>query len=190
MSLTDNELPPAAPDLHVVPHKRVHASRDRADSDLRGEVSPVTWDQKRLAAFLRFYYHHQAKYDDAIKDEAPEVVAQQILSATPYTFEFGNFSGLGVFYPIRPGNEAQAHIFLWDPMYYRRPALLRAVMRHAVKKWDLRRLTGLIPANRTLALRTARSCGFQEEGRMRHGVVYNGVPHDMVVMGLLREELF
>lgn len=67
--------------------------------------------------------------------------------------------------------------------WLRRPFLL-ASFAHPFVQWDLRRVTGLVPAKNTAALRFDLHLGFQREGLIRHALPDD----DIIVLGLLREE--
>ncbi len=45
-------------------------------------------------------------------------------------------------------------------------------------------------ADRTSAIRTYEKVGFQREGATRSAVLRDGVRHDVIVMGILRDEWY
>ena len=62
-------------------------------------------------------------------------------------------------------------------------AFLRAAFAHPFVQWDLRRVTGLVPAKNTAALRFDLHLGFEREGLIRHALPDD----DIIVLGMLRE---
>jgi RimJ/RimL family protein N-acetyltransferase len=63
-------------------------------------------------------------------------------------------------------------------------AFLIAAFMHPFVQWDLRRVTGLVPAKNKKALRFDLHLGFKQEGYLR-----NALPDDdIIVLGMLREE--
>ena len=59
-----------------------------------------------------------------------------------------------------------------------------AAFMHPFVQWKLRRVTGLVPAKNTKALRFDLHLGFVREGYLR-----NALPDDdIIVLGMLREE--
>lgn len=63
-------------------------------------------------------------------------------------------------------------------------AFLSVVFAHPFLQWRLRRVTGLVPARNTRALRFDIKLGFAYEGRCRHALPDD----DIIVLGLLREQ--
>ena len=54
---------------------------------------------------------------------------------------------------------------------------------HPFAQWGLRRVTGLVPAKNTDALRFDLHLGFKQEGYLRHALPDD----DLVLLGMLRE---
>lgn len=140
--------------------------------------------EKTLSAL----YSYGLKYDNCVLPGFPQSNIQGLLSNTPFTFSLGR-GGVLYFAPMVPGLGGVAHIFVWDPMYFRRQALIRAVLRYSFKKWDLQRISATIPTRNTLAIRYAQSIGFKREGTMRRAVLYNGGADDSALLGILPEEV-
>lgn len=65
-----------------------------------------------------------------------------------------------------------------------RRAFLAASFAHPFRQWNLRRVTGLVPAKNTAALRFDLHLGFKQEGIIRHALPDD----DIIVLGLLRED--
>lgn len=66
--------------------------------------------------------------------------------------------------------------------WMRRP-FLRASFWHPFVQWEMRRLTGLVPASNAAALRFDLHLGFVQEGLIRHALPDD----DIIVVGMLRE---
>lgn len=65
---------------------------------------------------------------------------------------------------------------------------LRLILRYAFTELNLFRVGLDVIANNTRALRAYEQAGFQREGAMRCAVLRNGQRHDLVLMGILRDE--
>ena len=68
------------------------------------------------------------------------------------------------------------------PHWLNRGFLVAAFM-HPFVQWKLRRVTGLVPAKNTQALRFDLHLGFEREGYLRHALPDD----DLVLLGMLRE---
>ena len=64
-----------------------------------------------------------------------------------------------------------------------RRAFLETCFMHPFAQWGLRRVTGLVPAKNTDALRFDLHLGFKQEGYLRHALPDD----DLVLLGMLRE---
>lgn len=63
-------------------------------------------------------------------------------------------------------------------------SFLRASFLHPFVQWDLRRVTGLVPARNEAALRFDLHLGFVREGVVRHALPDD----DIILLGMLRED--
>lgn len=70
-----------------------------------------------------------------------------------------------------------------NPHWLRRPFLTAAFM-HPFVQWKLKRVTGLVPAKNTAALRFDLHLGFVKEGYLRKALPDD----DLILLGMLREE--
>ena len=64
----------------------------------------------------------------------------------------------------------------------------RLACRHAFQTLGLRRVFLRVLADNTAAVRSYEKAGFRFEGRLRRHVCLDGTFHDLILMGLLREE--
>jgi RimJ/RimL family protein N-acetyltransferase len=126
-------------------------------------------------------------FHDALRD--PHFIAASLVASTETMYELGEWGGVVFFNPMIPGVDAHLHTYVWDPIFFRRPALARAILRDAMNRWDLPRVSTTHPVRHTLATRIAQKVGFQIEGRLRNALVYNGVEEDSLVLGILRSEV-
>ncbi len=66
---------------------------------------------------------------------------------------------------------------------------VRTLTRFAFEDLDLHRLWARILANNSASLRVfIEKCGWHQEGRLRQAAFRDGAYHDVVIVGLLREE--
>lgn len=68
------------------------------------------------------------------------------------------------------------------PHWLRRSFLVAAFM-HPFVQWNLRRVTGLVPAKNAAALRFDLHLGFVQEGHLRHALQDD----DLIILGMLKE---
>lgn len=65
----------------------------------------------------------------------------------------------------------------------------RALMRFAFEQYNLHRITLYVHAFNERAIRAYEKCGFRHEGRLREAYYLDGEYKDVLVMGLLREDI-
>ena len=92
---------------------------------------------------------------------------------------------------VAPRKTAMVHIVSRekniDPVAYRK--LLRELLDWAFRTFHLKRLTGMIGVENTLARNLSKKLGFTEEGVLKSWVVdQKGRTHDIVISRLLWEE--
>ena len=86
---------------------------------------------------------------------------------------------------------AELAVWIGDKAYRQRGCGTDAMclaLNYAFKLLGLHRVIYLAAAPNVAALNAYRKVGFQVEGRMRQALYRDGQYHDMVVLGLLREE--
>jgi hypothetical protein len=66
---------------------------------------------------------------------------------------------------------------------------LRQTVKEIMAENDLPRLVVYVPAPLTAVTRAAKDIGFKQEGRLRRATIFNGKATDLVVLGILFEEL-
>lgn len=69
------------------------------------------------------------------------------------------------------------------PHWFRRQFLIASFM-HPFVQWDLQRITGLVPAKNTRALKFDLHLGFKQEGVIRRALQDD----DIIILGMLRSE--
>jgi RimJ/RimL family protein N-acetyltransferase len=65
----------------------------------------------------------------------------------------------------------------------------RLALRWAFEKWELRRATAMHSVKNRAATLAALRIGFKREGTMRDAMVFDNEFHDVVVLGIVREEV-
>lgn len=65
---------------------------------------------------------------------------------------------------------------------------MRLILRYAFAEVNLHRLSALVSEDNPAALHLFRKFGFVEEVRRRKAIQRNGAAHDLLLMGLLRQE--
>lgn len=129
-----------------------------------------------------------AYYQQVATGSANDLVLAIVLNDR--NLHVGNISLLGIDWVSR---QAEFAILLGDRNYWGKGVSKEAaglLARHAFSSLNLRRLwCGTSAANLPM-LALARALGMREEGRQRQAFYKNGVYHDIVLLGALREEFF
>lgn len=98
---------------------------------------------------------------------------------------------VGIIYldEIAPGNCANLHITFWDRRFRGRESLVRHMLSYMMEKFDLHRISVLIPDNSRPANRYIPRVGFRREGVLREAFLYKGKWIDVNSYGILRSEV-
>lgn len=136
--------------------------------------NPVVFTEEIEGDFERFF--------DVITD--PRTVWFEIFD------EFSN-STIGTYSlsDVFPGYEATGHFAYWDRIAAGRSRLTWKMMRLAFEKYNLNRMTAEIPAYQSGTIRAAEALGLRREGVKRQAARRHGKWVDVVILGILRDEL-
>ncbi len=77
--------------------------------------------------------------------------------------------------------------FAWGQGYMREAA--NAILHWAFENMHIHRIEALIHPENHASLKLARQLGFQSEGRLRETAYWDNTHHDMLQLGLLRQDL-
>jgi hypothetical protein len=91
---------------------------------------------------------------------------------------------------ITPGANCEVYLNFWDSRFKGRQEECKMALRWLFYHFKLKRATSIIPKPSRVAIRFAKSVGFQEEGILRSSFLYKGRYLDSVVLGILKEEVF
>ena len=126
--------------------------------------------------------------DDRLRGRG-DLFVLSMFHGTAYV-KLGNF-GIASACNVVPNGDATVHFVIWDrsqPLEVVRTC--KEALRLAFDQYNLHRVTTTIAEQNSDSLRVARLLGFQEEGRLRQAFLFKGQFHDMIVLGVLRSDLF
>jgi RimJ/RimL family protein N-acetyltransferase len=87
-------------------------------------------------------------------------------------------------------NDALVHYSFFDGRFKGRTELVKEMLRYVFNKYGFVRLTGIVPVRAVPVWAFGKKVGFSEEGRKRKAVMYKGEWNDVLILGILREEVF
>lgn len=98
---------------------------------------------------------------------------------------------VGIFYitNIFPCEECDVHYTFFDRLHKGRVPLVKKMLEFLFLKYDFHRVNASIPAYAEGAHQYARDCGFVQEGRKRNSAKWKGNRFDIILYGLLRQEV-
>jgi hypothetical protein len=106
-------------------------------------------------------------------------------------FDEISFTPVGVYCisGLIPGYELTGHFAFWDRIASGRERLTWRLMKLFFDRFSLRRMNAEIPAYQSGTLRACESLGFVREGVKRKAVRRKGTWNDLILFGILQEEL-
>jgi len=99
---------------------------------------------------------------------------------------------VGVFYmtKIQPGKDAEVHYTFFDRRQNGRVNLVKEMMKYVFQKYAFRRLSVEIPMYASAhTFHFVTALGFKREGRRRSATWHNDAWFDVMLFGLLREDI-
>jgi RimJ/RimL family protein N-acetyltransferase len=138
-----------------------------------------------------------ARYPYSLGDEARWLEGLEANAFVPGVYlsieaKDGRHIGLCELRNTRPENrKAELAITIGEKDYWNRgygTDAVRTIVRFAFETMNLHRVWLTTLVYNTRAIACYKTCGFQEEGRLREEVLKHGRRHDYVIMGILRED--
>jgi len=125
-------------------------------------------------------------FDDRTRNH-PEFFVASMFNGTQWV-KMGD-KGLASVENIMPGASATVHVLFWDKSEpHTLVSMVKETLDQVFKIYGLVRVSSFFGDFNQDAIRLTQLLGFKEEGRLRKGVLYNNQFHDMILMGLLRED--
>ena len=115
----------------------------------------------------------------------------------PMTIEIEETDGwipignLGIFEIHKTAHNAEMGIMIGNKAYWNKgfgTKAIKLLLKHCFNTLNLHRVFLRVFANNPRAIRCYEKVGFVHEGRMREAVFQGGAYHDMLIMGVLRDE--
>ena len=127
-------------------------------------------------------------FDDITKGNY-EHFLQVLLNRRSLVYELGDEIGIAAATDVIPGLNANFHLVMLDRKLAGREPLIMQVVREMFDKLQLRRLTVSFPHDRATTKKLFERMGFRREGRLRNAFPYDNELKDLIIYGLLKEEL-
>lgn len=127
-------------------------------------------------------------FDDITKGDFNSYL-RVLLDRRSLVYELGNEVGIAAATEVVPGINANFHLVMLDRKLAGRESLIMWVIRDIFDKLALRRLTVAFPHDRATTKKLYERLGFRREGRLRSFFPYENELKDLLVYGILKEEL-
>ena len=124
-------------------------------------------------------------------------VAEQSASSQTYSFAIETLAdgkyigGCGVNSIDWKNSAVEVGIFIGDKSFWNQgygTDAMRVLLRFIFEQMNINKVKLNVFSFNQRALRMYQKCGFKEEGRLRQELFRDGEYHDIILMGLLREE--
>jgi RimJ/RimL family protein N-acetyltransferase len=136
-------------------------------------------------------------YPLTLSDEEKWVAEQSANSQTTYSFAIETLAdgkyigGCGINSINWKNSTAEVGIFIGDKAFWNQgygTDAMRVLLRFIFDQMNINKVKLNVFSFNLRALRMYQKCGFKEEGRLRQELFRDGKYHDIILMGLLREE--
>ncbi len=126
-----------------------------------------------------------AKFIDVVMRQGPDGI-----EPTGLFWIVDDFVGMFYLTHIIPEEQADVHYSFFDRRHRGRLHLVKEMLKYGFKRYGFVRLNVWIPVYATKqAFEFVSQLGFKDEGKKRKGAYYKGKWFDVVLFGLLREEV-
>jgi len=170
------------------------------EGDIQREISPLEftpdtlkefWEKARVYRTL-FNQEIRKNYDVFLNLILRRGLTEDSIEPTGLFWRVDpNFVGVFYMTNITPEQDAQAHYTFFDGRHRGRVDLCKQMLGYVFNRYNLRRLTVEIPLYATEKTHNfvSKSLGFRKEGRKRKAILFDNEWFDVIVYGLLREEV-
>lgn len=145
-----------------------------------------------LAAITELWERFSAirgMFDDDRKDR-PDIFVTNLKRRDSLWLERTDGNGILYLLDIKENLSATAHFVYWDRKLSGREDFTMGCLKWAVERLNLEKVTLYLPHFATAAIRFATRLGFRKEGQIRRWARADGELYDIVVLGMVQEEVF
>jgi len=128
-------------------------------------------------------------FDDFHRNN-PSLFLQLLTSKDTAWFERTDGNGILYLTSIIPRLSATAHIVYWDKRLRGKEEFTLNALKWVFQKFDLKKINLYLPEYASIAQHFAKKLGFQKEGQIRRWSLSKGKPFDIIVYGMIPEEVF
>jgi hypothetical protein len=167
------------------------------DDGVEYTIQPFNWDVDKACHYyplIKGFGIHSDDIPDSVEGFLTYVVAArslwfEVLNDKGENVGFIYLSDLLKSFTENRYINATFHAITWDAKAAPRRVIAGKFIRKIFEVLRLHRLTAMIPAKFTGAIRTAKKLGFKDEGRLRAFRRYNNVWFDVIVLSILESEV-
>lgn len=121
--------------------------------------------------------------------ESYEIFCAQLFDLKTVILEIPDMRAIYYMTGITPNGNADVTLIVFDKKLLGQRELYLQMIQKMMLEFNLRRVTAMVPDWNKIAQNLASKIGFTLEGVLRNWGQSNGVPNDVLLYGLLREEL-
>lgn len=150
---------------------------------------PLALSKEKFATLWERVREFPVAFDDVTHGD-PDYFMGILHERNCLFFEVGNMDGLVMFSAAQPGMHAILNFVFYDRQLKGKELTLLEVIRHVFDMLQLRKLIAYVPADRQTIASALRRVGFKVEGHLREAMLKDNKPLDVLMLGLLRREVF
>lgn len=173
------------------------AKCDEPEGEVIRHVRLMKMTRENLRTFWEKSKQHKTLFSQEIRDDFEKFVnvifSQQgkDLELSGLFWVVDNFVGVFYMTEIRVPFDAMTHYTFFDGRHRGRTNLVKQMLRYLFKTYKFRRLSTEVPlyAKQQTHNFVQKSLGFKHEGRKRKACLFDGEWFDVILYGILREEV-
>lgn len=151
------------------------------------------FDSKKIGQMWAEFKEHDVLFMDEIKGD-PEAFIDIMMNPRSVWLEVFSLEnelpiGVASLSGVIPGFDASGHFVFWDGRGRGREPLTMKIAHWFFVRYNLHRISAMIPENQKGTIRFTQRLGFKREGVKREGTIRKDNWIDLAQFGLLRSEL-
>ena len=167
----------------------LHTSSSPTDHTGQLSWKPLVLTREKIASLWEKFKQFPVMFDDLTKGDY-NLYINALMSPNSLFYEIGDEVGIAAATNINLRVDAVVHLIMFDRRLRGREEVILEILDDVFTRGRLARVTAAFPANRTTTRKLVERLGFAHEGTLRNGMLIDGLYEDVIIYGLLREEMY
>lgn len=166
-----------------------HTSSSPTDHTDQLSWKPLVLTKEKIASLWERFKQFPMMFDDLTKGNY-NLYINALMSPNSLFYEVGDEVGIAAATNINLRVDAVVHLIMFDRRLRGREKIFLEILDDVFTRGQLARVTAAFPASRSTTRKLVERLGFVHEGTLRKGMLIDGAYDDVIIYGILREDMY